>query len=472
MKFIKSVQSLALMCAGSLALVGCGSGDYTPDPEEKSLTSNYNDDCFWVGPYIKEDPKSNIAYPDTGATYWHAGYTLPQGASLKLKGEFPYGRYMSLNSYHGTAIPEKHASPAYAIADNAIVPNQGSINPFVQGADRMSEFRDYELSIEQGTAPETIPDNTLYDSVNTGEKAVLVYRVYVPNQGKDMKGGVELPQAELTLANGDVLTGGAACEALSSDMDLLPIPKVPAETYAYLRLSNAGGNPARNSLIEENGKQTVKWKAAYNAVYTNQCSFLGQCAPNPERQVNWYANLDNQYVSAFLDNTIKPVVVIRGKLPEIPATLNGVDTYDESTADLRYWSICQNEYYSQKVEACLYDEQVTIQPDGQYLIVTSKAADKPSNVSSECGIDYLPWSEAGDGFSIVDGMQDNVQDALVLVRNMLPVNGFDQTAQATQTPGDEETVMGEYLPTAEYFTKEEFEALGCDAYTAWAPQPQ
>lgn len=455
MRILKSIKFLTLMCAGSLTLVGCGSGDYTPTPEDKSLA--YGDDCFWVGPYIKEDSKSNIAYPDTGATYWHAGYTLPEGASLKLKGEFPYARYMSLNSYRADA------SPAYAMADNAIVPNQGSINPFVQDANRVNEFRDYELSIEQGMAPETIPDNTLYDSVNTGEKSVLVYRVYVPNQGKDMKGGVSLPQAELTLENGDVLTGGEACEALSSDTDLLPIPKVPAKGYAGLR---GYGNPAQNSLVKENGKQTVKWKAAYNAVYTNRCSFLDKCEANPERQVNWYANLDNQYVSAFLDNTIKPVVVIRGKLPEIPATLSGVDTYDEHSSQLRYWSICQNEYYSQKVEACLYDEQVTIQPDGKYLIVTSKAADKPSNASAECGIDYLPWSESGDGFAIVEGRENNEQDALVLVRNMLPVNGFDQAVQNTQTPGDEETVMGEYLPTAEYFTKEEFEALGCNAYSS------
>jgi len=455
MRLKKSVQSLALICAGSLALVGCGSGDYTPNPEEKDLVAN--SDCFWVGPYIKEDPKSNIAYPDTGATYWHAGYTLPEGASLKLKGEFPHARYMSLNSYRADA------SPAYSMADNTIVSDQGSINPFVQDADRNSAFRNYELMIEQGTAPEVIPDNTLYDSVNAGEKSVLIYRVYVPNQGKDMKGGVALPKVELTLANGSVLSGVEACEALASDTDLLPIPKVPAGTYAYLRGS---GNPAQNSLIEENGKQTVKWKAAYNAVYTNKCSFLNQCEESPERQVNWYANLDNQYVSAFLDNTIKPVVVIRGKLPEIPATLNGVNTYDESTAELRYWSICQNEYYSQKVEACLYDEQITIQPDGRYLIVTSKEEDKPSNVSSECGIDYLPWSEAGDGFAIVDGMENNEQDALILVRNMLPVNGFNQAVQNTATPGDEEAVMGEYLPTAEYFTTEEFEALGCNAYSS------
>lgn len=450
----KWIKATAL-AVGALSLIGCGSDNDTAAIDDRS--SVYGEDCFWVGPYVKENPESNIAYPDTGATYWHAGYTLPEGASLKLKGELPYARYMSLNSYRADA------SPAYAMADNAIVPNQDSINPFLQDADRTAQLRDYELSIEQGVEPEVVADNTLYDAVGAGEKAVLVYRVYVPNQDKDMKGGVALPEAELTLENGSVLSGVEACEALASDTDLLPIPKVPAATYAQLR---GFGNPAQNSLIEEGATQTVKWKAAYNAVYTNRCSFLNQCEANPERQVNWYANLDNQYVSAFLDNTIKPVVVIRGKLPEIPATFNDVNTYDESSAQLRYWSICQNEYYSQKVEACLYDEQITIQPDGEYLIVTSKLSDKPSNVSEECGIDYLPWSEAGDGFSIVDGMQNNIQDALILVRNMLPVNSFDQAVQNTVTPGDESTVMGEYLPTAQYFTKADFEALGCDAYNS------
>ena len=49
---------------------------------------------------------------------------------------------------------------------------------------------------------------------------------------------------------------------------------------------------------------------------------------------------------------------------------------------------------------------------------------------------------------------------------VMPMNGFDQAIQDTQKPGDEAEVLGEYLPSIEYFTTEEFEALGCDAYNA------
>ena len=171
-------------------------------------------------------------------------------------------------------------------------------------------------------------------------------------------------------------------------------------------------------------------------------------------------------MSSFLDKSIKPVVVIRGKIPATPKTLGGDEYFDTSEAQLRYWSICQNEYYSQRVEACLYDEQITINPDGKFTIVTSTEADRPENASEKCGVGFLPWPENGDGFSIEEGREDHADDALVIVRNMQPMNGFDQAIQDTQKPGDEAEVLGEYLPSIEYFTTEEFEALGCDAYNA------
>lgn len=91
---------------------------------------------------------------------------------------------------------------------------------------------------------------------------------------------------------------------------------------------------------------------------------MGQCDGNPSRQVGWFANLDNQYVGTYINRDIKPVVVIRGKTPKVTSTLNGNEIFDESESQLRYWSMCQNEYYSQKVTVCLYVEQVDIDPDG------------------------------------------------------------------------------------------------------------
>ena len=45
---------------------------------------------------------------------------------------------------------------------------------------------------------------------------------------------------------------------------------------------------------------------------------------------------------------------------------------------------------------------------------------------------------------------------------MLPSSNFHNAIQNTQKPGDESQVIGDYLPDATYYTKEEFEALGCN----------
>jgi len=455
--FFKKIHLATIAAITSIAIVGCSSNSDSKesvisDPEENVVASS----CFWVGPYKKEIQETNFAFPDTGARYWTAGYNLPEGASLKLNGEFPYARYMSINSYRADA------SPAHSIADNVIIANTGSENPFVDGSSRLGTSRDYTITMAAGDAPDVVPPNTVYDHAESGAKTTLLYRIYVPDEGQHEGGGVNLPSPELTLSDGSVLTGTAACDTLNADPNLVDIPSIPPNTYAFLR----SNNPAENALIEENQVKTVKWRAAYNAQYANQCSFLGQCDPNPVRQVGWFANNDNQYVSAFIDRNIKPIVVIRGKIPNTPTTLSSNETVDESQAQLRYWSICQNEYYSQKVTDCLYDEQITINADGKYTIVTSLIDDKPENATNECGVGFLPWSAEGDGFGKIDGFDNNETDGFLIARNMLPMNGFSQTAQNTTTPGDEAEVMGDYLPTAQYFTKAEFEALGCDTYTA------
>ncbi len=443
-------KSLMLISAASL-LMACGAdksnnNDHTsPDLPPKIINPEAN--CFWGGPYNVDNPDSNFAYPDAGATYWHAKYTLPAGASLKLSGDFPYARYMSFNSYR------EDASPAFALRDQQINASEGSSNPFLNGTQRNNENRGYEINLAAGEAPTSPLVNTLYDYAQEGGESILLYRVYVPNKGKSATGGSGLPVAELTLSSGEVLEGQAACDTLKSDVELLSIPFVPEATYAHLRQNN----PAKENPV---------WRAAYNVQFNLQCAFLGMCAGEPVRQVGWYANLDNQYLATYLDRDIKPIAVIRGKIPTVPKTLAGDEVFDESQAQLRYWSMCQNEYYSQKVTACLYDEQVMINPDGYFTIVTSLDSDRPVNASEECGIGFLSWSAKGDGFSIIPERLDNETDALLIMRNMLPAADFDNTVQNTSTPGDEEDVMGEFFPTVQYFTKDEFESLGCDAYSA------
>lgn len=437
----KAIHYLASLCLLTVGLSGCGNDSneqvtINPPPAETS-------DCFWQGPYVKENPATNFAFPDTGSAYWSAQYTLPEGAILRLKGDFPYARYMSINSYR------LDTTPADAINDTKIIPNKDSINPFIDGNPRNNPNRSYVLTVASGEAPESRPVNTIYDYA-TGQ-TTLVYRVYVPNKGKDLLGGVKLPQVELTTRQGEVLTGKAACSALKASDKLASGVFIAPDTYAAARQNN----PA---------KEIPVWRTSYNMKDDIQCVFYGVCNPNPKRNVAYYANLDNQYISTFLDRSIKPIVVIRGKIPQVPKTWNGEDHFDNKNAQLRYWSMCQNEFYSQRVSDCLFDEDITINPDGRYTIVTSITSDRPSNATKECGVNFLKWSENGDGFSVVAGKEDHKNDARINVRNMLPASNFPNAIQNTKTPGDESTVLGEYLPQARYFTKAEFEALGCNAY--------
>jgi hypothetical protein len=49
---------------------------------------------------------------------------------------------------------------------------------------------------------------------------------------------------------------------------------------------------------------------------------------------------------------------------------------------------------------------------------------------------------------------------------MVRAPNFNQAVHNTSVPGDEAEVMGEYLPKGRYFTKAEFEGLGCNPWLA------
>ncbi len=447
------VRRALLVASVAVLMGGCNGSDSkdTPTEPDNMAFSAPPSDCLWVGPYVKENEGFNFAYPDGGAIYWSAAYTLPEeGAYITLEADFPYSRYMSFNSYRADT------TPAQVLTDRDIVPNEGSINPFVDGAVRTEPSRRYQITIKPGDANDPNQPgepNTLEDATSSvGEQAVIIYRNYVPNNGTDRTGNVGLPRVTLHLADGSTLQGDEACAALSVGTERLPIPLVPATTYEALR---ANFEPAR---------ETPAFRATYGIPFLFQCDFQGNCANNPPRNTAFYANVDNQYLYSFLNQRHGDVVVIRGKIPEVPATLDGQDFFEQG--ELRYWSMCQNEFYSQAVKECLFDERVTINPDGFYTIVTSLPENRPENANANCGVGYLPWPDQGDGFSIVDGKTDDPDAAFLIMRHMLPATGFEQAVQNTSVAGDEASVMGEYLPKATYMNRSEFEALGCEPYTS------
>lgn len=134
---------------------------------------------------------TNVAYPDTDATYWTMPFDSTTSAEMRITGQFPAARFMSFTAY------DAEGGDAVALIDEDIVPASGS-NPFTpEGAG--SSGGTYALTV---VGPSGTPGaNTLVLPTAVGW---VLLRVYVPDEDLDRNGGVPLPQIVLVDANGSV----------------------------------------------------------------------------------------------------------------------------------------------------------------------------------------------------------------------------------------------------------------------------
>ncbi len=418
-------------------------------PAARAAGSIPQTDCFWqtrTTSMFDSSGDSNYAFPDSGAVYWAAKVTMPAGSRIVLKGRFAHARYQSINSYN-----KANNAPIDALNDVSTAPDPGSTNPFLPGAKRNSKRRGYTITVLNEPVPAADrAANTVYAGVAGQPDQLLVLRVYIPDSFKraELTGGVGLPQLELHLADGSVQTGAQACTTLSAQGGPLSVTTLPKPLYESLRNKRYAtpGFPAAASPA---------WYAFYNSGFLIACGYQGACTGQPARTGGQYSNIDNQYVSTFVNRSAfgGPVLVLKGKLPT--TVRSGPKVKRMGRGQLRYWSICQNEsLYTTKGAGCLFDRQIPVDRKGRYTIVSSLAADRPANAKTKCGVGFLPWAPNGDG----DG---NLSDGFLIVRNMLPAKTFTHAVQNTKTPGDEAAVMGPYLPKGSYTTKATFAKRGC-----------
>ena len=413
----------ALASVGLVAtvLVGSASGQATSGTHS----------CLWT---LQSNPDTgNVAYPDTAATYWGLQILLPPGSALLLHGQFPHARYMSYNIY------DPQLQPIGALADAAIKADPGSTNPFVAGARRDAPKRSYTMWVAAATAPAHPAANTIY----AGSVALvnLLYRVYVPDRSRDLSGDAGLASLSLRLLTGSVVPLPEACRAR-------PYLAAPANsTYASVNgPPGVGGDP----------QDPVQWHAFFNAPYSIYQSRLQDTPVGPllggvipaSKTGGFLSNSDNAYVTALVPRTPGEVVVLTGKAPTTTQTLNGERVM--GSGQLRYWSMCENDQVSQRVVACVFDQQVPLDSSGRYRIVVSSPADRPANATAECGFVWLPW-----------GAQP---DAQLILRNMLPAKTFAHALQRIQKPGTEKQVVGEYLPRGIKVATASFEKQGCTTH--------
>lgn len=424
-------SSRALRLAGVTLAVSCAAGAAPARAQEER-------DCFWQG----GNRSANIAYPDLGARYWVSSFPLPPGAELILKGRYPHARYMSFNVYDAAA------QPTDGLADIDIGPDAGSSNPFPPGAQRDLAKRDYTVRVVSGARPAKREPNTIYlNAAGQGTPVgVIMYRVYVADNGLDVSGGAGVPEVSMKLPSGQELDQPAVCQARQDTG-----ANAAAETFHAGTDGPDSGNPT--------SEDPIRWEAFFN--YFQAFSYPAGATPASggrsvlprEKLGGFVSNVDNAYTLATANRGIGPVVVLEGRAPVTPRTLDGRRVMEGG--QVRYWSLCENEFASQRVIDCVYDEQVRIDAARRFTVVMSEPGERPANAKPECGVSWIAW-----------GVQP---DSLLLLRHMLPSVDFAQAIQRVSEPGTEQAVIGEYLPVGRHTTRAEFEKRGCAPPAAAGP---
>jgi hypothetical protein len=150
------------------------------------------------------------------------------------------------------------------------------------------------------------------------------------------------------------------------------------------------------------------------------------------------SNIDNSYVYAFTSLGFGRIVVFHGRAPTFANTYPDARVMP-SGEQVRYWSFCQNDAFTERYIACRRDDQVKLNRSRDYTIVISQPGSWPAAAARRCAktVSWLPWGPQPEG--------------VVLYRQMLPAASFKRAIQNV-AHGSEQQQMGSYYPGGKYFS--------------------
>jgi len=285
---------------------------------------------YWNRLEDPDDHQNPNLWPDKRPTYLWAQLIVPAGSSMTLRGRFPHARYMKLAMYKyvdGTFT----SMVSESLAGSDIEPDPGSGNPFVVGADRWVEDRNFTIRVLAEDAPESPadrPTNAMY--VGTEETEIqLMYRIYLSDEGYDGAGwepadspasGVPGYTLEGKLADGTSLSEEEVVERFARPLEDLP-PQVNSEMW--YGLVEATDNDPRLDAESAPARIDSEWENFYGMKYTVIGAFKGpQARAKMGLQQKMEAGGDptTAYMMIFTSRKFGPVYVLRGKMPTFPDT--------------------------------------------------------------------------------------------------------------------------------------------------------
>lgn len=396
--------------------------------------------CGWLA--ASDPDKANIAFPDSEAKYWVAAAPVSPQTRLRIDGRYPDARYFSYNAYDAALRPTD------AVADFELTPSdQGREgNPFARkGAKPGGAYTAY---LEYGPSPVQNPDverkpNTFY----TGEiglgplnipngLAVFIYRVYVSNAGEFFDGGVGLPTLTLETADGSRELGTLpnCAEPFLPNFGGAAPPLGLNEVLLGLDYPNQLALPFPTAT---NPPNTLKFFSLGDTAFRVLGNLTGQDTSMLGGRVDsgsggFLSNVHNAYTSTGFARRYGSIAMVRAKAP----TYRGKPGVAFGQEQLRYWSLCANEFATQRFTDCAADFQVPLDDQGFFTVVISDPADRPTNATTENGFLWLPWGP--------------YPDQLLLYRHMLHNPEFAEAIQNVEKGDALADVMKDFAPVGIY----------------------
>jgi hypothetical protein len=374
----------------------------------------------------------NQAYPEANATYWATPLSYPLGTVLTINGQYPEARYMALQVY------DSNRNVQSAIADVNINPDAGQNNPFRTGTVQGT----YTVKLVFGRQPVRGPDpNTLY--TNNLTYVSLIYRIYYSNNPDDLPGGPVNP----------ALPSISASTLLSS---CPPRPIVqPEDASVWGRLDNIDfvGTRPNTALHALN-------PPAWLFSVTNPLT-------------PYYPSQDNSYMEALISRDfLAPagkydMVVIRMKAPTYPDTQAGVAPY--VPANMRFWSMCENEPITTGVVRCTPDDRAITQNGFATFVISDPSKQPDPSVLSQWGATWIAWGALMPGDVVYDINYNPLSNAdgvfyfgALLYRQTIADPNFAQSiANVSTLPSSQrKAAMGDYWPVIGYCQASQFASKG------------
>jgi len=490
-------------------------------------------DQWGVRPAEKLDPSGNRgAFPDPNATYILNALFAPFGTKVVIEGQYPYARFFDIQ-VSPSFWPENYrynqtfGVPEVPIVDVDIIPDTGSSNPFLPGADRNTTHRNYRVvyNMALGDPTKLNPSfsppyyrgkgNTRFGSgiqyqgpwgaAKKGGHGRGVWdfgsiwiRYYAPDYNKGSSGGVSLPKVYFELEDRRrfyiLINQDNLIKLANSKVSVKPTKgKDPAKNISYQ--SSGGWSKefgifrAISTGVAINTNSTAAQAKKYvsdldKGVTSRGYDLPGAAHYEPSATSATYIN----YLLRGMSCEPHKVVVLTGKLPVTPRTRNGSPVMEK--AEARYWSLVgysvptvgelinmafnPDAITGIPVQA-IFDEEMVKSESNRYILVISKPEDRPLNATGKNGITWMDWGPRGEvswtlrWMSVYpDWVCKYTPDEIRFpwVTTDWASDQYDKTIIGMNTQNGK---LGEYQPLVHYMDKGVFEKLGNNIYPKSIP---